>query len=268
MAIKGKKKSQKRGAQARRRPAAPPRPSAAPAARTPWYRTPLGFVAVLTALALLAGVIIWAVQGAREDARALENRQERLETYTGKIRAILQTLRGPIGEMAAAPAALQEQAQADQLREDAGGWARQLSDVQADAGKIVPPVAMQRAHSLYAQSIQIYLGAASAYKLAADTTAEAQVDAIALGAQQRAQGSAIWTEATGLLDDERIAADLERSGLAAPDAAPQGAPGAQPPGMVPTQPPPGTGPPGGGQPGGQPGEGDGGKKESTGGKGQ
>jgi hypothetical protein len=261
MAIKGKKKSQKRGSQAKRRPSAPPRPTVAPKRRLAWYRTPVGFIAVLTVLALIAGAIIWAVQGAREDARALQRQQDRLEDYTGKIRAVLQTVRAPVTEMAAAPAQLQDDAQAEQLATDANGWIRQLEDAQKEMGGVVPDESVQRATSLYSQSIQIYLTAASAYKLASGTGGETQVDAIALAAQQRAQASAVWTEATGILDDRRLASDLEPSGLAAPDAAPPT--GGQPvPPTIPTG-PPGGGPPGGGPPGGQP---DGGGAPDGGGK--
>lgn len=234
MAIKGKKKSQKRGSQAKRRPAAPPRPALQPRTRTPWYRSQTG-IATLGILAVIAiGVTVWAIQNASEKAEALENKQETLDGYTDRVRGVLQTLRAPVGNMATAPPQLQDPEQAETLAKDAGAWMEDLEKAQTGFGRIAVEPEVQSIHNLYAQSIQIYISAARTYELAATTTDEkAQVDTLGLANTQRDQASAIWTEATSLLDQRREAAELDPSGLTAPNA-PAGGPVPPAPGEIPT----------------------------------
>ncbi|MFN2389188.1 MAG: hypothetical protein ABR575_06220, partial [Actinomycetota bacterium] len=59
MAIKGKKKSQSRGSQGQRRPAAAPRPTYAPRRATRWYQTPAGRLAAITLGLLLLGTVFY-----------------------------------------------------------------------------------------------------------------------------------------------------------------------------------------------------------------
>ena len=262
MAIKGKKKSQKRGSQARRRPAAPPRPTVHAKRRSAWYRSPAALLAIVLAVSVGAGLIIWGVQNARDDAAALENRQDRIDTYTGKVRGVLQTLRPPVEQMAATPPTLEggdAGELGDELARQAARWQKDLEGVQKEFGAIAPPQdqALQRAHSLFARSIEIYMGAARGYALAAKVDGASQAEALALASQQRDHGSQIWSEATSLLDDERSGAELESSGLTAPGApAPGAQPGAVPTGLpteLPTGLPTDGGAGGGGKGGGQPG---------------
>jgi hypothetical protein len=269
MAIKGKKKSQKRGSQARRRPAAPPRPTVAPRRKTSWYRTPVG-IAVLGTLAIIAiSVAVIAIQNSREAADKLEKRQDALDTYTDEIRTVLQSLRPAAGAMAVAPPALEEENAAEELADTAADWSKQIEAAQANftetapAGRLIElEPSVQNIHTLYAQSISMYLTAARTYELAATTDTKSQPDALASATAQRGQASAVWTEATALLDKRRASADIDPSGLTAPDAAAAGgAPGTAPGGDLPTGfpseglPPEGEVPPeeggGGGNGGGQ-----------------
>ena len=244
MAIKGKKKSQKRGSQARRRPAAPPRPAVVPRRKATWYRSPAG-IAMLGVLAIIAVVVIVVlVSKAQDEAQRLEKRQEALDSYTNELRSVLQSLRPVAGAMAAAPPALEEQDAATQLEDDAAGWVEEIEKAQTTFGKIAPSAALvdqepsiQNINNLYAQSISIYLSAARTYQLAATTDAKAQPDTLASAAAQRGQASAVWTEATALLDKRRASADIDPSGLAAPDAAARGPPAGTPPTEIPTNDP-------------------------------
>ena len=276
MAIKGKKKSQNRGSQARRRPAAPPRLAVQPRTRTRWYRSQTG-IATLGILAILAiGVTVWAVQNASDKAAALENKQEALDGYTDRVRGVLQTLRAPVGNMAGAPPQLQEPEQAEALAEGAAGWMRDLEKAQTSFGKIAVDPELQSIHDLYAHSIQIYISAARTYELAGTTTdEEARVDTLGLANTQRDEAGAIWTEATALLDQRRDAAELDPSGLTAPNA-PAGGAAPPAPGEIPTEIPTGIPteiptdglPPEGDQPagdGGNPAEGGGGRGDKPGG---
>ena len=262
MAIKGKKKSQKRGGQARRRPTAPPRPAVQPRRKTGWYRTPTA-IAILGVLAIIAiGVTVWVLQSNREDAEALEQTQNELTNYTDRVRTVLQSMRTPVGAMAAAPPALEDSATAEQLAEDAASWVKDLQKAQGTLAGIPPRPSVRGLHTLYTNAIEIYVSAARTYELAASTTdAKTQTEALTLATAQRTQAGAIWTEATAQLDRERQEAELDPSGLTAPDAAGATAP------TVPTVPtvPPGDGGEGGG--GGQGGGGQGGGGQGGGGQG-
>lgn len=236
MAIKGKKKSQKRGSQARRRPAAPPRPAVSPRRKTAWYRNPT-IVAILGTLAIIAiAVIVWAVQSSREDAEALERKQNQLTNYTDRVRTVLQTMRTPVSAMAGAPATIEDEAQAEKLAKDADTWARELEEAQGTFAGIAPSAAVQSIHGLYTNALEMYVLAARTYDLAATTSdAKTQTEALNLATTQRTQADAIWTEATALLDRQRDAAEMDPSGLTAPGGA---APGATPgldPGQLPTE---------------------------------
>lgn len=226
MAIKGKKKSQSRGSQARRRPAAPPRPVAPQRNRIRWYRTPTGIAALGIIAMVLIGVVVWAVQKNSDEAEKLENRQEVLDGYSAEVRTALQSLRAPIGAMAAAPPAIQDPEQAEQLAEDASGWVEDLEKAQTQFGQVVPAGSVQSVNSLYVQAVQIYISAAKAYEIAAVAEGEIQADTLGLAGTQRLQASSIWTEATALLDAMLKDAELDPSGLTAPDAP---APGTAPP---------------------------------------
>lgn len=232
MAIKGKKKSQKRGAQGGRRPTAPPRPIVQPRKRVPWYRTPLGFVISAVVAISLIGVIVWAVQNNRENARSLSKKQDSLEKYTGQVRATLQTLRAPVTGMGAVASSQgADPAVFETLAKDAKGWTEALTAAGADLGAQAPTdAALQSTNRLYAQAIQMYSLAATTLEVVPDTEGDAQQRLLLVASQQLGQGGAIWVEATTLLDRARTTADLEPSGLTSPEAA---AAGAQPPAPVP-----------------------------------
>ena len=232
MAIKGKKKSQKRGSQARRRPAAPPRTAVQPRRTVPWYRTPIA-IAILGTLAIIAiGITVWVVQSNREDQQALEKKQEALTNYTDRVRNVLQTLRIPVEEMMAAPAALEDDKQAEALEKDAEAWTKDLQEIQGTFVGIVPDPSVQAAHSLFLHSIETYSSAAATYSLAATAgDADTQTQALGIASAHRDQASSLWTEATTLLDQRRSDAELELSGLTVPGAT---APGTAPTGVPPT----------------------------------
>ena len=252
MAIKGKKKSQNRGSQARRRPAAPPRPAVTPKGQAlAWYRNPR-IVAVLGTLAIiLIGVIVLITQNNAEEADKLAKQQETLDEYTDEINALLQQLRDPATGLAEADPEFLDAKVAKELEKNAKEWATQFQEALQSFSQIVPSQqgSIEKIHNLYNQSIQIYMTAAGTYQLAAESEGRPQQAALALAANQRTQAGAVWTEATALLDDERRAADLELSGLNAPDSPAAGAgtsPTGLPPGDLPTEIPTGEPPTDGG----------------------
>ena len=235
MAIKGKKKSQNRGSQARRRPAAPPRAPVQQRRTIPWYRTSTA-IAIMGVIAIIAiGIVVFTVQGNREDQEALEKKQNALTQYTDRVRNVLQSLRLPVEDMVAAPAAFEEPKQAEDLAEDAEGWAKDLEKLQGELVGITPEAAFQTAHTLYLHSITTYITASRAYSLAATSEDEnTQTEALALASAERDHASTLWTEATTLLDEQRSNAELELSGLNAPGAPAAGTTPAAVPSGIPT----------------------------------
>ena len=219
MAIKGKKKSQKRGSQARRRPAAPPRPAVQPRRTGPWYRTPTA-IAIMGIIAIIAiGIVVITIQGNREDEEALEKKQNALTEYTDRVRNVLQSLRIPVEAMAAAPATFEEPEQAEDLAKDAEGWSKDLEKIQGEFVGIAPEPAVRAAHSLYLHSITTYITAARAYSIAATTEdPNTSTETLALASAERDYASSLWTEATTVLDEQRNGAELDLSGLNPPGA--------------------------------------------------
>ncbi|CAN5528983.1 hypothetical protein BH24ACT26_BH24ACT26_09290 [soil metagenome] len=223
MAIKGKKKSQSRGSQARRRPAAAPRPVAV-SRRTPWYRTDRGRAIAAAIAALVIAVVWWAVARDRASAEDLERRQGTIESYTDRARALLQAVRPAAQEMSRAPTG----ANAKGVTELAGSvpsWKETLTDAGTEASELFAAPAVANVNGLLSQSVGLYLAAAKTYGLVERADERLQADLLARAAEQRDAASGVWLTATGVLDAERSRVELGRSGLGLPSTAP---PGAQP----------------------------------------
>src|SRR3954447_19811810 len=103
MAIKGKKKAQRRGSQARRHPAAAPRTTPT-SRRIAWYQTPAGLIMAGLLGAAVVAIIITGIVTAFGDTgkpAATPREQNQIDTYTGKIRGVTQSVSVPASEMAA-----------------------------------------------------------------------------------------------------------------------------------------------------------------------
>jgi hypothetical protein len=221
MAIKGKRKSQSRGSQARRRPAAAPRPPVAPR-KTPWYQTERARVVGIAVLLVVVSVTWWAVARAQENARGLESRQGALEAYTGEVQALLQVIRSPVQGMSAVSGA--GGADMEALGRDVQTWIGGLGRATVDVSEIESPSSVSGINDLYEQAVGMYLSAAKTFNLATEAEGELRVNALARAAEQRDAATGVWAAAIQLLDRERARADLERSGLSLP-APPAGAGG-------------------------------------------
>jgi uncharacterized membrane protein YgcG len=256
MAIKGKKKSQKKGGQAKRRPAAP-RPVAAARRPTPWYRTAAARVSALVALAVIASVIIVIVQNLREDAQALEKRQDQIDAYTDDVRALVQEVRPQVTAMSAIPPGGVPEDQAADLAKDSTDWQAGLAKAQADIQTLPQAAGVEDVTPLYAQAIQLYGSTARTYSLALGLEGDDQAQAITTASELKAQATALWSQATVQLDAVRADAELDPSGLTPPDPAAAGA--QQPPAPGGGELPPGISPEdlGGGGQGGSGGKGGG-----------
>lgn len=230
MAIKGKRKSQSRGSQARRRPASAPRPSVAARHRVPWYRTQQGQALAVGLTALLVGLVWWAVARAQDEAAALERAQDALETFSGEVRAVTQTVRPAALGMSQAPTEAGGDA-LETLPDEARSWIGTLRAAGDEIGGVRPAPAAAGAYGMFSHSITLYMSAARTFALAADAPEAVAAGVLERAADQRDAAGSAWVLATQELDRARARVELEGAGIAFP-----GAPGA--PATLPTSPPP------------------------------
>jgi hypothetical protein len=228
MAIKGKKKS--RGSQARRRPSTAPRPVAAARRNEPWYRTTTGRLIAGTVLAVIAGLVIWAVVAAQSRSEDLAAEQDRLVDYTSEIRSILQLVRVPASEMTQAPTSAKDGI--GSLEKDAVTWLSALTNAQQQIQGVPAPPGMDSINAAFLQSINTYAGAGRTYELAVKVDGDVLEEILARAGEQREQAGSQWQLATDLLDQERADADMSASDLpvpaeAIPGAAPSGSEGGE-----------------------------------------
>jgi hypothetical protein len=230
MAIKGKKKSQSRGSQARRRPAAAPRSIATSRRRTPWYKTPQGRAGIIVFLLAAAGVVTGLVLHAHSNSEKLADRQDAVERYTGSVRAVLQTMTPAASGMLTAPTDPTDGATVVPLTKNGKSWEDTLNAAITQAGQLRPPPAAQSADSLFQQSAGLYLTAAQLYQLVPNEPDKTRGDLLASATTVRDQANQLWSNAVSILDDLRAELEMSPSALRSPASAP--------PNGQPTPPPP------------------------------
>ena len=236
MAIKGKKKSQSRGSQARRRPAAAPRAVAAGRRGPVWYRTPQGRAIIIVALLIVAGVITGIVLNAKSNSQKLADRQDAVERYTGSVRALLQAAAPTAGEMQSAPLKADDPAALDTLKEQAPKWIESLNDAVDRAQSLRPTPGTALANSLFQQSITFYASAAHFYELVPDEPEATRQELLHHAQIVRDQANNVWTNAGSLLDEIRHDLELSSSGLTSPATAAAAIPSPAPSLTVPAPP--------------------------------
>ena len=221
MAIKGKKKS--RGSQAKRRPAAAPRPTVTARRREPWYRTTRGRLIAGAVLAVIAGLVIWTVMAAQSRSDELAQEQDQLVDYTSEVRSILQIVRPPAGEMTQAPTSVTEGL--GSLDKDVVGWLAQLTNAQQQIQGVSAPAGQESVNAAFLQAINTYASAARTYELAQQVDGKVVDEVLQRAGEQRDQAGSQWQLATDLLDKARADAEMSASGIAVPaEAVPGTAP--------------------------------------------
>ncbi|HEY7875307.1 MAG TPA: hypothetical protein VIG64_09310 [Actinomycetota bacterium] len=261
MAIKGKKKSQSRGSQARRRPAAAPRAIGPGRRKPPWYKTPQGRAGLVALVLVVLAVVAGFVLNARSDAAKLEDRQDALETYTGSVRAVLQNLTPPASDMLDVPINAGEFAELARLPRRAGEWEDQINAAIDQLVSLQPPPGAIYAHSLFEQSGQLYLTTARQWQIMADQPNKTRGELLAETTTLRDQANTLWVNATAILDQVRADLDMDPSGLRSPAQSPANSQPAPAP-SIPTG--GGGGGNGGGGNGGNGGNGGGGSNDGSG----
>lgn len=236
MAIKGKKKSQQRGSQARRRPAQAPRPVTSRSTRKRWYQTTAGqsIAAIAALIAIVLGLVLW--NNARSASEEQELLQRSLDNFTDQMQALLQTVTPPASELSQAT-----QSPADDLpegfKEDAQGWRDAFTAAQTQAAQFPPAEGTSTVQGLIGQSLSLYRGAAEVMVQAADLEGEAATNLVTVATSQVASADAVWLAAVEVLDAAREDAELDASGVRAPSEAQPSAEQPAPSATLPVAPP-------------------------------
>lgn len=173
-------------------------------------------VAGITVLALL-GLVVGLVVNSRSSGSALADRQDALESYPGQIRALLQRVSPPAGELAELAGSSPSQI-VKVVEENGGGLAKNFEAAVTEAEAITPPAEVAPAHGLFVESIGLYGGAAQTYGLGTELEGSVQSDIFIRASDQRARAESVWTYAVGVVDAQLAEADAEPSGLAPPSA--------------------------------------------------
>ena len=219
MAIKGKKKSQQRGSQARRRPAQAPRPVTSRGTQKRWYQTTAGqsIAGIGILIAIVVGLVLW--NNARTANEERELQQQSLENFTDQMKALLQTVTPPATELSGSTLTPGDQIP-EGLKEDAEGWRDAFTAAQTQASQFPPADGTATAQQLVGQALSLYRGAAEVMIQAAEADEETATALAAVATSQVASADAVWLAAVDVLDDARDEADLNASGVRAPSEAP------------------------------------------------
>lgn len=215
MAIKGKKKSQSRGSQARRKPAMAPRPATGKPRKPPWYKTTAGQTMAAIGTMILVLLILIGVNNARTESREREQTEQSFESYTDQVRALLQSITGPASEMAAAT-----QTPPENLKRAATGWSEAFTGAQTQVVQLLAPEGASASSELFAQSMSLFASAANTFATAADLEGQQRTELLAAASAQVGSAAQVWSAGVTVLDDARGDNDMSPSGLRSPTEAP------------------------------------------------
>lgn len=217
MAIKGKKKSQQRGSQGQRRPAAAPRPVYTGRKHTPWYKTNEGRLIGGMLIAVILGVTIWLVADAQNKSKDRTATREALEEYVSTVRGFTNAL-GPVaGDMGLVDPANPD---VDSLKADAKKWTTDLSAAQAQIAAVQLPEEAEVAGRLFDQSMASFLSAARTFESVADADGELQTELLAQGVEEAEQARALFDLGVVALDTELQEVGGDNSNLLLPVSTP------------------------------------------------
>jgi hypothetical protein len=215
MALKGKKKSRARGSQARRRPAAAPRPSYGGRDKPRWYQTTSGLVIAFLVVVTLVITTWWLVANNRNDARALETQKEEIQTFTTDLRSLFQNMTPLMTEMQGAGTMNDID-----LFQNTKAWAKQLPEVESASASVAFPNSMASTASLVSQSFILLQESIDLYALIPELEGEARKKAEDSASASFQSSTVSLTVLIGLLDEERDELGLSLSGLTSPGTQP------------------------------------------------
>ena len=215
MALKGKKKSRARGSQAKRRPAAAPRPTYGGRDKARWYQTTPGLVIGFLVIASLVIFTWWWIADNRSETRAREAQVEEIQAFTADLRSLFQTMTPLMSEIQGA-GLLND----IDLFQNTKAWKKQLPQVESASAAVVPPTQLASTASLISQSFLLVSESIDLYASTLDLQGDER-DTVSDSASATFQASTVSLSVLiGLIDQERTELDLPPSGLVAPGTQP------------------------------------------------
>ena len=211
MALKGKKKSRVRGSQARKRPAAAPRPSYGTREKPRWYQTTQGLVIGFLVTAALIIFVWWFVADSRNESQAREATREQLQTFSSDLRGLFQNL-APIASELEGAGTLEIKDVPATTKE----LKNQLADVQTTVSQVAPPEDLTAATALLSQAMLLYAQSIEQFELLPDLEGATRDEVSAKATASYQAANNIFVAVIELLDKERSEVDLAPSGLASP----------------------------------------------------
>lgn len=220
MAIKGKRKSQKKTKPSRPRPAAATRPARAPASQRPLHRTFEGQLAAILVGLVIAGFAMFTIAGDRaEDARRARAASD-FRAYTSEVKGLLTSVNQAVREMSGAPFNVEDEAAIAALEDQAKAWVEDLEGAGALANGLVAPPELVPVNRVFVQAFQSYSSAAKTYLLVPDASGPLQKDLIERATEQRTLANEVIISAISMLDLVRADVGLDASELQAPGTLP------------------------------------------------
>ena len=219
MAIKGKKRSQKRPKTTRPRPVAAARP-ATPARAAPFHRTFEGQFAAILIVLVLIGVVMFEMADRSAEAARDDARRETLSAFTDEIRALVGDSTQAVQEMNGAPFNTEDAAAIASLDDRAGSWVEALEGVGARAVAIQPPDGVEAVARITGQAFQAYSGAARTYRLVPDADGRLQGNLLERATAQRDHAGQLLLVALQILDNERDEVGMNPAGIQSPSTLP------------------------------------------------
>jgi hypothetical protein len=215
MALKGKKKSRARGSQARRRPAAAPRPTSGGREKPRWYQTTPGLViGFLVAMSVII-FVWWFIADSRSETQAREEQQAALETLTEDLRTVISDLTQLTNELATA-----DGLKDDELADKIDGWKEHLSRVQSSLAALTSPPDLGALGAIVSQSTLLYSQTIDSYASLPDLEGKARETLSDSATTSFNAANNLFAVMIQLLDEARSEADMSASGLTAPASEP------------------------------------------------
>jgi hypothetical protein len=170
-------------------------------------------VAIVTVV--VAGALIFVTVGPSNESS--EARGGAIESYTGSIRTVEQSLKAATEAMSQVPRQLSAKAAA-KLGNDAAPWIKTVAAAEVRITALTPPAGSQSYHRLFLQATQLYGTAAATFGSAAKAAGDGRTRLVAAAAELRDQAGGVWQSGIEVLDEVRRDVGLDASGLEPPSA--------------------------------------------------
>lgn len=183
--------------------------------KPPWYKTTAGQSIAAIATLILIVIALVLFNNSRDAAAEREAAQQRLETYTEQVRALLQRITTPASGLSAAATA-----PPGDLASKAEEWSTAFTAAQTEVGQFVSPPEASNSRDLFLEAMRLFAAAGDTMAVAAELEGEQQTRLMTAASGQVTSASGVWDAAVAILDEARDEADLDASGIQPPATAP------------------------------------------------